>query len=221
MIRYYCHTDADGPRADFCARYAEAFVAMSCRLRILPVEIPAPALALQYVDPKAAARRAPSPNRWLRLRPFFVTPVNEPFVNVVCSDPFWWARLYTVGVRNVLITGETPRSIEAIKGSVPASARMAAGERSEVVNGEKVDFALLEMPPTLPDPRDAAIRYSAIVVPSEEVAAAWRALIDDQQTREMDTVESSAQAPDVCQVVVVGLDLAERVQVLKTVMAVG
>jgi hypothetical protein len=223
MIRYFCHTDAAGPRADFCARYAEAFVALAYKLRVIPVEIPAPALAKHYPSATAQqllhhARQAAPPHRWLRLQHLLRTPVNEPYVNVVCSDPFWWARLYTVGVKNVLITGETPASIERIKDAVPVSAAAAAAPRREVVNGQMVEFSLLEMPPTLPDPRDAAVKYAVIMVPSEEVAAAWRALLDEQITVEIDPGDTSAPR-DSCQVLVVGLDLAAQAEVLRSALA--
>lgn len=200
MIRYFCHVDSDGQRADFCARYAEAFLALGERLRIIPVEF------------------AQSGERWRHLRAHWVTPLSGDYVNVVCAAPFWWGRLYTVGVKNLLITWLPPEGAVLQAKTVPASAKMASGTKRDVVDGQAVDYEVFEVPHELPDPRAIALRYQAIVVPTAEIAAAWQQVIDDSTTQ-VDHGEETETS--VCQVVVVGVDLAERAQALRRVLAIG
>ena len=213
MIRYFCHTDPSGPRGDFCARYAEAFVALAFKLRVIPVEVPRMAIADEYQPAVLPAPSKPSAHRWLRLQSHLRTPVNEPYVNVVCSDPFWWGRLFTVGVKNVLIVQTTPAQVAEV--SVPDSAKIASQPRREIINGQVVEFQTFEMPHDAPDPRDAAIRYDTIIVPSREIAAAWQELIDEQST-----AEDERGPRGVCQVVVIGVELADHVQRLRSVLHV-
>lgn len=207
MIRYFCHADAYGPRADLCARYAEAFVALGYRTRVIPVEM----VHASSVPPGME-------HRWKYLQPLFSEPVTIPYTNVICSHPFWWSRLFTVGVRNVLITGETPESAAEIAQQVPASARRASGTKSQVVNGQAVDFELMEVPHEPPDPCAIAGRFDSIVVPSAEIRQRWQTVIDEVTTQ-VDCGEASDRG--VCQVVVIGLDLAERAQALRKVLADG
>lgn len=216
MIRYFCHTDPSGPRGDFCARYAEAFVAMAFKLRVIPVEVPRMALSDEYQPAVLPAPAKPTTHRWLRLQSYLRTPINEPYVNVVCADPFWWGRLYTVGVKNVLITQASPEQVAAARDKIPDAAQLASQPRREVINGQVVEFQTFEVPRDAPDPRDAAIRYDTIVVPTDELAAAWRALIDEQAT-----VDDEIGPRGVCQVVVIGLDLPDRLQSLRAVFASG
>ena len=199
MIRYFCHVDSDGKRADFCARYAEAFLAVGERIRIIPVEF------------------AQSGDRWKHLRQHWVTPLSGNYVNVVCSMPFWWSRLYTVGVKNLLITWLPPDQAAAAAKQIPASAQMASGTKQQVVDGQVDSYELFEVPHEQPDPRTIALRYQAIVVPTEEIAKAWQEVIDESTTQ-VDHGEE-AETP-VCQVVVVGVDLAQRAQALRKVLAV-
>ena len=207
MIRYYCHTDAHGPRADLCARYAEAFVAIGETVRVIPVE-----------QVHASATPPGVEHRWKHLRSLFLTPVSGNFVNVICSHPFWWSRLFTVGVRNVLVTLETPSSALALHSQVPSSAQMAAGPKTDLVDGEKHTFEVFEIPHELPDPRTVALRFDAIVTPKQAVAEEWQSLIDGATTL-VDNGEECERVP--CQVFVVGLDLAERAQALRKAVAIG
>jgi len=199
VIRYFCHVDPDGPRADFCARYAEAFLAIGERIRIIPVEF------------------AQSGDRWKHLRPHWVTPLSGAYANVVCAEPFWWGRLYTVGVKNLLVTWLTPEQASLEGKHVPVSASMASGTKRQVVDGKVDSYELFEVPHELPDPRTVALRYQAIVVPTEEIARAWQEVVDESTTQ-VDHGEE-AETP-VCQVVVVGVDLAQRAQALRRVLAV-
>jgi hypothetical protein len=200
LIRYFCHTDPDGQRADFCARYAEAFLAIGERVRIIPVEF------------------AQQGERWKGLSPQFTTPLSGDYVNVVCAHPFWWTRLFTVGVRNVLITQDSPESALLQSRMVPASAKIAAGVKVDIIDGEAVDYEVFALPNEQPDPRIVAIHYQAIVAPTPEIGTAWRAVVDDAITQ-VDNGEASDH--DTCQVVVVGVDLAERANALRKVLALG
>jgi hypothetical protein len=199
LIRYFCHTDSDGQRADFCARYAEAFLAIGERVRIIPVEF------------------AQQGERWRDLKPQFTTPLSGDYTNVVCAHPFWWSRLFTVGVRNILITWNDPESARLQSLTVPASAKVAAGVKTDVIDGEAVDYEVFHLPHEQPDPRMIAVRYQAIVVPTPEIGAAWQMIVDEMATQ-VDNGE--ADDHDTCQVVVVGVDLAERARALRKVLAI-
>lgn len=194
MIRYFCHTDAAGPRAEFCISYAEAFLALGFPLRILPVE---------FVQSGTA---------WAKLRRYFTTVLAHPFVNVVNTHPFWWGRFYTVGVRNVLVTGDHPDAVEKMAAVIPASAQMAAGPRRQVVNGEVHEMELFEIPHERPSPLAVAAKYNAIVVPTAELVAPWAEVIDQY-------VRATGNDRDLCQISVVGVDLAERATALRRVLA--
>jgi hypothetical protein len=198
VIRYFCHTDPSGPRADFAIRYAEAMIAIGETVRIIPVE---------FVQ---------SGPRWAHLQHHLTTPIVPPYVNVVSTHPFWWGRLFTVGVKNVLITYETPESAFAMAQEVPASAKMAAGKKRNIVGGAHNDYEVFEIPPDRPDPRIVAARYAALVAPSEAIASAWQAWFDEIATHADD---SQGDGGAICQVVVVGVDLAERAQTLRNVVA--
>jgi hypothetical protein len=94
---------------------------------------------------------------------------------------------------------------------------MASGTKQQIVDGQIDSYELFEVPHEQPDPRTVALRYQAIVVPTEEIAKAWQDVIDESTTQ-VDRGEE-AEAP-VCQVVVVGVDLAQRAQSLRRVLAV-
>lgn len=214
VIRYFCHTDASGSRADFCARYAEAFLALGETVRIISVEHAQPG------EPVVDARtgKIVHQNRWKALRSHFLTPVSGDYVNVVASHPFWWSRLYTVGIRNVLVTWESPESARLQIKTVPASAKQAAGVRQSVFEGQVSEVEVMEIPHELPDPTHVATRYDAIVVPTEDLRQKWQQVIDDAVTQ-IDLGEESDAPP--CQVVMVGLDLAERASDLRRVLAIA
>src|SRR6185436_18144037 len=114
MIRFFCHAEPTGARAELARRYAEAFVALKLRLRIIPVE---------FVQPSTS---------WAHLQTYFLTAEQRPYTNVVCTDPWWWFRYYTVGTRNVLITDQHP-AIAAP--DAPSSIKVAAGTKREVFQG--------------------------------------------------------------------------------------
>lgn len=212
MIRYFCHTDASGSRADFCARYAESFLALGETLRIVSVEHAQPSHAI--VDP--LTKKVIAENRWKKLRQHFMTPVSGDFVNVIASHPFWWSRLYTVGIRNVLVTWESPESARFQMQTVPASAKAASGVRQSVFEGQVSEVEVMEIPHELPDPVRVASRYDAIVVPTDDLRQKWQQVIDDSITQVDQGEESDSP---VCQVVMVGLDLAERASDLRRVLA--
>lgn len=183
MIRFFCHTDRDGARSELGRRYAETFVALHMDLRILPVEF-------QQMDGNP---------RWAPLQRYFTTPHRNSYVNVVCSHPFWWFRYYTIGVRNVLITDEHP---DRLGNEIPASAKQAAGVKREVIQGRVIEFETFDMPKDPPRASEVALHYDAIVVPTDDLAAAWRG--------------AGAR-----QVVVIGLDLAERARDLEEVLGLA
>ncbi len=196
VIRYFCHTDLAGPRADFCAGYAEVFLALGYAIRIIPVEM-------------ADFTQISAQSRWAKLRMQFATPVSPPYVNVVCAHPFWWGRHFTVGVRNLLITGDHPDQIRVLARTAPRSAvRLAQGTHAEeAVTGAPEGTGEHDLRPA--DPFAIAMRYHAIIVPTPELVAPWADVID-QQIR-----QSGLEDRSVSQVVVVGLDLAERAQALR------
>jgi hypothetical protein len=115
MLRYFCHTAETGAVSDLGVAYLDAFLALGLRVRLMSGSGPVDMITEN--------------GRWTRRRALFMTPMTAPFVNVVCIGPSSIdvkippmqlggevvvdrspaiGRLYTVGLRNVLITDEPP-----------------------------------------------------------------------------------------------------------------
>lgn len=195
MIRFFCHVEPAGRRSELARQYAEAFVAIGRDVRVIPVE---PA----GLDDIEIAPGVWKPHPWARHEALLRTPIGIRYVNVVCAHPFWWFRYYTVGCRNVLITDERPEHAEGARDQVPPAVRARLGVQREVVNGRPVEFEAFELPEQRPSPSEVAVKYDAIVVPTAELADAWRA--------------AGAR-----HVAVIGIDLAERANDLLEVLGAG
>lgn len=151
MIRYFCSID-DTPAGRVSLAYANAFSAMGLSVRIIATRMGA--LAQQTAD------GAP----WHHHRAAFLAPILGAYVNVVCGDASDWHRLYTVGVKNVLIAGEPPPELEPVRAMrVPVLDK--AGHVIEQAKLGDDDLA-----------RTVALKYQVIIVPDEEISSHWKAL---------------------------------------------
>lgn len=111
VIRLFVHAAEEGDTAALGLAYTDALVAAKVPVRVIPVE-------LAELWDEIPARRdkrtgkivveAKPASRWSRHRGLFAVPVVSPYVNVVCATTNHWRRLYTVGVRNVLMTDQCP-----------------------------------------------------------------------------------------------------------------
>lgn len=112
MIRLFAHATDTGDTSALALAYVDALVAAKVPLRVISTEI------LELWDEEVARRDASgrivvaarAAHRWLRHRRLFVVPVIAPYINAVCTTPAHWGRLYTVGVRNVLLTDHPPNA---------------------------------------------------------------------------------------------------------------
>jgi len=133
--------------------YADAFVGMGLPVRIIATRM------------GALAEQTRSGASWHRHRSSFLTPLPATYVNVVCGDANDWKRLYTVGVKNVLIASSPPPppTETAVSLRVPVLGR--AGEVLEHAKLGEDELA-----------REVALKYQVVIVPTEEISSAWMAL---------------------------------------------
>jgi hypothetical protein len=111
VIRLFVHASETGTTSDLGLAYTDALVAAKIRVRIIAVEL----AELWEEIPARHDRRtgavvtpAKPAARWSRHRSLFAVPVVSPYINAVCATANHWGRLYTVGVRNVLLTDQGP-----------------------------------------------------------------------------------------------------------------
>lgn len=149
IVRYWCSID-DTPMGARSLAYADALVAMGLTVRIIATRM------------GALQERTKDGAPWGRHRKLFLTPMLGPYVNVVCGEPDDWKRLYTVGVKNVLIAGDPPSGTEKAKGLQINLGR--PGERDVVKLGDD-ELA-----------REVALKYQVIIVPTEEISSRWNEL---------------------------------------------
>lgn len=149
LVRYFCSID-DTPTGKTSLAYADAFAGMGLSVRIIATRM------------GALAEQTKPGRPWERHRGSFLTPILSSYINVVCGDPSDWKRLYTVGVKNVLITGEAPPTTErAIALRVPIVGR--DGRREELAQLEPDELA-----------REVALKYQVVIVPTEEISSQWK-----------------------------------------------
>lgn len=151
VVRYWCSID-DTPQGRTSLAYADAFAGMGLTVRIIATRM------------GALAEQTEPGRPWSRHRGAFLTPLLGGYINVVCGDPSDWKRLYTVGVKNVLITGDPPpEALAAPALRVPIVNR--AGQTEELAKLEDDELA-----------REVALKYQVIIVPTEEISLRWKAL---------------------------------------------
>lgn len=151
-VRYWCSID-DTPLGKTSLAYADTFAGMGFPVRLIATQMGA--LAQQTMPGKP----------WERHRGAFLTPVNGTFVNVVCGRPDDWKRLYTVGVKNVLIATSEPPTPEQTANPLAVPVIGRHGEMLEVAKLGDVEIA-----------REVALKYQVIIVPTEEISSAWKAI---------------------------------------------
>lgn len=84
MIRFFASVDdSDIGKAAFA--YCESLVNLGCRIRLLAATV----ANLQFDD------KGRSGTPWGKFRSLLMTPVNGPFVNLVCTEPEYWAKFLT------------------------------------------------------------------------------------------------------------------------------
>lgn len=111
MIRFFALCSHEGEISELGIRFCDALVATGLTVRVISVEI------AEIWDAKSERRDrrtgkvivpARPAARWAKHRALFATPVVGDYINCVCTHGNHWSRLYTVGVRNVLITKDLP-----------------------------------------------------------------------------------------------------------------
>lgn len=141
-IRFFCPIN-DTPLSAMAMAYTEAFLALNYKVRVLST--------------KVAQLAALSSHAWIKHRGLFLTPIEAPFVNVVCGEPFDWHRLYTVNVKNVLVAGSPPAPDAVIPGLRIGTQKLGVLESESAIAAQ------------------VAARYDVIVVPTVEISLQWRA----------------------------------------------
>jgi hypothetical protein len=145
IVRYWCSID-DTPMGARSLAYADAFAGMGLVVRIIATRM----AALQ--------ERTQDGSPWSRHRAAFLTPIVGSFINVVCGEPDDWKRLYTVGVKNVLIAGEPPQGDAIARGF-----QYKVDDRKN----ETLRLGTDELA------RAVALKYQVIIVPTEEISQRW------------------------------------------------
>lgn len=150
LVRYFCSVD-DTACGKLSLAYADAFSGMGLTVRIIATRM------------GALAERTTDGAPWHRHRAAFLTPILGQYINVVCGDPSDWKRLYTVGVKNVLITDKAPpRDEKAVGLRVPIMSK--EGQMLELAKLGDDELAI-----------EVALKYQTIIVPTEEISTRWEA----------------------------------------------
>lgn len=148
IIRFFCSFD-DSPLGKTSLAYADAFAGMNLTMRLLATRV------------GLLGQLAPA---WARHQHALLTPMIGAFINVVCGTASDWKRLYTVGVKNILITEEKPPQAEV------ASAQVLPIPNLHTRKDELVTIGADELA------REVALKYQTIIVPTEEISLAWHAI---------------------------------------------
>lgn len=98
MVRYWCVTD-DTALGALSLAFADAFAALQIPMRLI---------ALQAIRTPQGRHLDLAGSRWQRHADAFTAAMTAPYTNVICGNDDAWQRLYTVGVTNVLVTGDLP-----------------------------------------------------------------------------------------------------------------
>lgn len=142
MIRYFAAMD-DSPIGKTSLAYCEALVALGLRVRLL-----AAGLAEMQVD-----RLGGGGGPWGKFRSLTRTPIAKEYVNLVCTDPFHWDRLWVAPT----VTWNGGKS------SGPSGCGHNVLIAPASIRADRLK----------PGPMMAAMRYQAIVVPDAETAKMW------------------------------------------------
>lgn len=148
-IRFWCSVD-ETPLGKTSLAYADAFAGMGFPLRLIATKMGALA---EITQPGAS---------WGHHRGAFLTPVASSYINVVCGTPSDWKRLYTVGVKNVLIADTPPKTNQmamALQVPIPD----VTTKQHEHVKLDKDELAL-----------EVALKYQTLIVPNEEISEHWK-----------------------------------------------
>lgn len=102
MIRFFAEVDETSDLSRHALIYAGALCevakALRCSLRIVPT---APIGAMTN-------DRDEHTSRWATYQPYFITPLDPVFVNVVCTQSRWWRPFWTKSSWNVLVLESVP-----------------------------------------------------------------------------------------------------------------
>lgn len=148
IVRYWCSVD-DTPIGKTSLSYADAFTGMGLSVRIIATKM------------SALAQQTEPGKPWSRHRMAFLTPLVGAYINVVCGSPDDWKRLYTVGVKNVLITSERPPVSEK---ATPLQINLGAHQGGVVKLGSD-ELA-----------REVALKYDVVIVPDEQISQLWETI---------------------------------------------
>lgn len=102
FIRYFASTDLHES-----TELGAAALAWTSFMLALDVPIRLVSARVTYVD-------LGTKSSWKAHRDLLLTPMEGPFVNVVCAEPEHWGRLWTANRRNVLLANSWPHVVDNI-----------------------------------------------------------------------------------------------------------
>lgn len=118
MIRYFASVDDSVIYGKIALAYCDAMARMGIPMRVLASQV----ANLQLTS------SGKETSRWGRHRDLFLTPMQQPYVNVVCCEPMLWERFWTPKtvqlkrgavkthcVRNVLILSTLGSQADVVK----------------------------------------------------------------------------------------------------------
>ncbi len=99
MLRFFCVTDDQTPVGKVAVAFADAFDTIGLPFRVV---------SIGPMSTTGVMGSGVWSQRWRAHGERFLTPIMGTYTNIVCGTGHDWKNLYTVGVRNVLITGDPP-----------------------------------------------------------------------------------------------------------------
>lgn len=158
MIRLFVHAHETGDVSALGLAYTDALVAAKLPLRVIAIE---PLELWDEVPPRAGRPGKPA-HPWSRHRQLFAVPITGGYINVVCSMPHHWSRLYTVGVRNVLLTDQPPTAHGKLFAQVIVPTPEIAQRWTNVVPADQIAVVPVALGPQL------AILTNALFGPDQQ-----------------------------------------------------
>lgn len=113
FLRYFARTD-DSELGRTAAAYCDLLVKTG-----LPVRLVSTRVAELQVDSRGRGGGV-----WDRYRSLLITPMVGAYANVVCGEPWDWARFHTPGISNALLFAD-----QNLEPAVPQTVLMAAVEQ--------------------------------------------------------------------------------------------
>lgn len=152
QVRFFCPT-SDVSHLGFGPTYLDMLLQMGATVRV--------------ISTRMFAGDAPY---WAQRRHLFLTPITIPNpVNVVVGEPSDWKRLWTVGLRNVLIAPHAPPPADEVCGDITVRATRLDEHGRKIVETHYTESSFA---------RTAAARYQVVITPTTDHADLWRRALE-------------------------------------------